>query len=231
MKQNTTIRPKSTFSIFLVLGFFLASCNQSKSTAPNTSNTTMMIAGRPVLASCTKGVNAKISVNVAAIKNQIGEADPLWLKLRFNVVAPELQASGNTMRIYRIRGNGSEPVLDQTSLAVQTYDLNSGQPTINLTQALPATSVNSQSGLYVYLNDSQAQYQALKIAFFDSSGKAIENFNILIPEFLASVADYISPTNGYARSQFLIDLHPLKSTDTSAWTAATFDQYFQQYCF
>lgn len=190
-----------------------------------------MIAGKPLLASCTKGASQKISVQLAAIKNQIGEADPLWIKMKFNVITTDLQASGSTVRIYRMKGNGSEAVLDPTSLAMQTYDFASGQPTSNLTQSLPATSVSSQVGLFVYLNDPQAQYQALKVAFFDSTGKVIENFNILIPEFLVSVVDYQTTTYGTARSQFLVDLHPLKATDTSAWSATTYDQFFQQFCF
>ena len=229
MKQVT--KKNTALIALLAFAMFLTSCNQSKSSNQNTSSTNVMIGGKPLLASCTKGANQKISVNLSAIKNQIGEADPLWIKMRFNVVTSDLQTTGSTVRIYRMKGNGSEGVLDQTSLAMQTYDPASGQPTSNLTQSLPATSVNSQVGLFVYLNDPQAQYQALKIAFFDSSGKVIENFNILIPEFLVSVVDYQTTNYGGARSQFLVELHPLKATDTSAWSAATYDQFFQQFCF
>ncbi len=223
-----------TFKIgaLLLVSYFATSCSSSKSNNNSASNSSgITIGGQAVLAKCTKAVDTKLSLSIATITDQLGQVDPLWVKVRFNTLSPELIKSGITMRFYRMKGVGNDAVLDNTSLQSQTYTMSTGHPNANLVQVVNPQTISTSSGFFVYVNDPQSQYQILKVAFFDSTGKTIENFNILIPEFLANPADYKTNTDGTTRSQYLQELHPLNATATTGWSSETFNNFFQQYCF
>jgi hypothetical protein len=217
--------------LLLLVSYFATSCSQSKSSNTSSPSTCVTINGKAVLATCSKAVDDKLSLNVATFADQVGNADPLWVKVKFNTISPELTKSGVTLRFYRMKGVGNDAVLDNTSLQSQTYNLSTAQPNSNLTQTVNAQVITTSSAFYVYINDPQSQYQILKVAFFDSTGKTIENFNILIPEFLANPAEYLTNADGTSRGQYLQDLHPLKNTATTGWSSETFNNFFQQFCF
>lgn len=227
MKSNTL-----KVGALLLVSYFATSCTTSKSNNISDSQSTgITINGQAVLAKCTKAVDSMLSLSISTITDQLGQVDPLWVKVRFNTISPELTKSGVTMRFYRMKGVGNEAVLDSTSLQSQTYNMSTGQPNANLTQIVNAPTISTSSAFFVYVNDAQSQYQILKVAFFDSTGKTIENINILIPEFLASPTEYKTNSDGTARSQYLQELHPLNSTTTTGWSSETFNNFFQQYCF
>lgn len=225
---------KSVFlkiGLLLVVSYFATSCSQSKTNNTSAPSTGATINGKAILATCSKSVSSKLSLSVATFTDQVGQIDPLWLKLKFNTISPELTKAGITMRFYRMKGVGNDAVLDNTSLQSQTYTLSTSQPNSNLTQTVNSQVITTTSAFYVYLNDPQSQYQILKVAFFDNTGKTIENFNILIPEFLANPSEYQLNADGTARSQYLQDLHPLSQTSTTGWSGETFNNFFQQFCF
>lgn len=218
--------------LLVAVSYFATSCSQSKSSNNSTPSTGFTINGQAVLAKCSKAVDSKLSLSISTVSgDQLGGSDPLWVKVKFNTISPDLTKSGITMRFYRMKGVGNDAVLDSTSLQSQTYNMSTGQPNANLTQVVNPSVITTTSAFYVYINDPQSQYQILKVAFFDSSGKTIENFNILIPEFLANPTEYQINADGTARAQYLQDLHPLKSITTTGWTGETYNTFFQQFCF
>ena len=217
--------------LLALVSYFATSCSSSKSNNTNSTSTGVTINGKAVLATCSKAVDSKLSLSVATFADQVGNTDPLWIKVKFNTISPELTKAGVTMRFYRMKSAGNDANLDNTSLQSQTYNVSTSQPNSNLTQTVSAQVINTASAFYVYVNDPQSLYQILKVAFFDSSGKTIENFNILIPEFLANPVEYQLNADSTARSQYLQDLHPLKSTTTTGWSSETFNNFFQQFCF
>jgi hypothetical protein len=214
----------------ILMAYLLTACSQSKSSNTISSNG-INITSQSVLANCTKSVNSNISVSLATIKDQVSQVDPLWIKLKFNVVNSSLTKSGMTIRFFRMKGALNDAVLDSVALQSQTYNMSTGQPSSNLSPVVNPSQINSNSGFFIYLNDAQGQYQILKIAFYDTDGKVIENFNILIPEFLANPSEYTVNSDGSARSQYLQELHPLNGVATTGWSNDTFNQFFQQFCF
>lgn len=218
--------------LLITVSYFATSCSQSKSSNTSTPSTGVTINGQAVLAKCSKSVDSNLSLSISSVAgDQLGGSDPLWVKVKFNTISPELTKAGVTMRFYRMKGVGNDAVLDNTSLHSQTYTLSTGQPNANLTQVVNPNVITTTSAFYVYVNDPQSQYQILKVAFFDTTGKTIENFNILIPDFLANPTEYQVASDGTTRSQFLQDLHPLKGVATTGWTSETFNNFFQQFCF
>lgn len=218
--------------LLITLSYFATACSQSKSSNTTSPSTGITINGQAVLAKCSKAVDSKLSLSISTVtSDQLGNADTQWVKVKFNTISPELTKSGVTMKFYRMKAIGNDAVLDNTSLQNQTYNLSTGQPNANLTQVVNPQVITTTSAFYVYINDPQSQYQILKVAFFDTTGKTIENFNILIPEFLANPTEYQMNSDGTARAQYLQDLHPLKGTTTTGWTGDTFNNFFQQYCF
>lgn len=217
--------------LLVVVSYFATSCSSSKSNNTSDPSTGVTFNGKAILATCSKAVDAKLSLSIATFADQVGQVDPLWVKVKFNTISPDLTKAGITMRFYRMKGVGNDAVLDSTSLQSQTYNMSTAQPNSNLSQVVNPQVITTNSAFYVYINDAQSQYQILKLAFFDSTGKTIENFNILIPEFLANPSEYQMNSDGTARSQYLQDLHPLKGTATNGWSGETFNNFFQQYCF
>lgn len=230
--KNLTFNQNKIARIFAVLFLLtlLSACGTSKSNPTNITSTPTTNGVKP-LANCQKTVTADASINMAAVVDQVGAADLNWTKLRFNYLSAAVTQSGNTLRFFKWRMVNGQSYLEPTALYAMFYDLTTGQPTSSAMNVIPTGLINPQKGLFVQLNDTQAQYQVLKIVAYNASNQIVGQMNALIPQFLANPSDYAFNSDGTARAQILQDLHPLKGTNTAGWTSENFLAQIQTMCF
>lgn len=216
----------------LVLVATLTSCGNSKSSGVNQNNLSSAanLSGKP-LASCNKSISTDISMTINATTDANGQIDPNWTKVKFNFLSAKATASGNTVRFFKWKVSGNQSTLDQNPLSTMFFNLESGQPTTNSTTTIPVAEIATTRGIYVELNDPQASYQVIKAVVYDSNGQIVAQLNSLIPQFNSIPNDYKLNYDGSARAQVLVDLHPLISTNTSAWSQTDYANYYQNFCF
>ena len=229
---NQKIQKLLTLTVIL---FFVA-CSPTKST--ETNNATLSSATNPtymqankLLTNCNKSDSTDISLNINAVTDSSGQADPNLVKIKFNSLSTKSTASGNVVRFFKWRILAGQSSLDQTALSAQFYDLNSSQPTANLSQSIPISEITSARGIFIQLNDPAAVYQVLKTVVYDSTGQIVAQMNSLIPQFYSNPIEYKLNSDGTPRAQILLDLHPLNSVNTTAWSQTDLTNYFQTLCF
>lgn len=209
----------------------LTACGASKS---NQSNQSSVVANAQYeLANCSRLTNNNVSYNIAtAIDSNSGKINPDWIKIKFNFLSTEMTQSGYSVKFYKWRVIGSSAQLDPIALSFSTYNLTTGQSGSELVSGVYTTSVTNQFGYYVQLNDdTQYPYQALKVVIYKADGTVAAQSDVLIPQFAASPIEYKKNSDGSVRAENLQRLHPLYSTDVSAWTPDQLKQNFDQYCF
>lgn len=209
---------------------FLTSCGVTKTNDTNSTYNYSSSATK-VLASCNKAADSNISVSLATMTSSYGTVDYNWTKLKFNFLSSAATASGNTVRFFKWRIVNGQTILDQTALASYSYNLSTGATTGQATNSIATTSISSNQGFYVNLNDSQGSFQALKVVVYSSSGTLVAQKDVLIPQFYARAGDYAYNTDGSVRSTALTSLHPLASTNHSNWSDSQITSYYQQLCF
>lgn len=234
IKQNTTQQKLAQQLIVGVLSVIaLSSCGTSKSNVVNTTTNSSNnnISSQKPLANCNKSVSTDISLNMSTVNDSAGQVDPNWTKVRFNFLSTKATASGNVVRFFKWKVSGTQSTLDPIPLSTLFYNLENGQPTTESTSSVPVVEIATTRGLYVKLNDTIGQYQVLKAVVYDSAGAIVAQMNTLIPQFNSNYSDYRLNSDGTARAQVLLDLHPLKATDTTSWTQTQYSTYFQNLCF
>ena len=229
MKLATTL-------ILTATAILLSSCGSSKSSQAATTtvvnqSSTVTNAGNKVVTSCQKSIGTDMSVNISAVKNSSGTINNSLVKIKFNRLSATATASGNVIRFFKWKVSGNQAYLDQTALSSTRYVLSTGDADQASTSAVTASSVSTTQGYYIDLQDEAGTYQVLKAVVYSSAGAIVSQHNILIPQFLGAPADYAYNSDGSARAQILRDLHPLASTDVSAWTASQFSSYYSATCF
>jgi hypothetical protein len=214
----------------------LSACGTSKSSA--TSETTesasrVEVDSAKPLASCNQmSKPALMTMNIANIIGSDGKANQDWVKIKFGSIDASINSSGYYLRLYKWRVINNSVQLDSVALSLYSYSLSSGQATSTATTGIYTNQINSQTGYMVKLNDDLSNpYQVLKIVAYKSDGTVIDHVNVLIPQFLASPADYKLNPDGTARADLLQQLHPLYGTDVTGWSFSQMQQVFDQYCF
>ncbi len=202
--------------------------NTQASANPTTSTT---INSQKLLTSCNKSENSDMSFHINAVVNTSGQINPDWIKIKYNFLSATNAVSGNTVKFFKWKVSGGQSVLDQTPLSVMFYDLSSNQLTSNPGTSLVASEISLSRGIYIQLNDVAGTFQVIKAVVYNSSGQIVAQLNSLIPQFNSNPAEYATNSDGSARAQILIDMHPLKSVATTAWTQTDFTNFFQSYCF
>ena len=84
--------------------------------------------------------------------------------------------------------------------------------------------------LVVDIRDPQAQYDVLKVAFYNSSNVATIDMDVLMPSFAASPTDYAKDASA-TRSPSLTALHPFAAYSASGYATAQFQSMAASYCF
>lgn len=216
--------------ITLGLLALLSACGNTKSNSPSTTSA-LIVGVKTQLAECNKASDSNLSFNTAAAKDQSGQINPEYVKVKFNFINANITKSGNVLKFFKWRVTGGQSVLDQTPLNVATYDFSTGQTNSSAVTSIPADQFNGQYGVYVQLNDPSQVFQVLKVVAYDSTGAVIGNLNTLIPVYAANPTEYALNPDGTARSVGLQQLHSLYGTTKTFASALEYKQYFDQYCF
>lgn len=214
-------------SVILTSILFLSSCGTSKNGAKSTSTNNFASESQTgVLASCNKKVTSDLSFNTTIVQDQIGQADPNWIKLKINMLSAKVTASGNIIKFFKWKVVNGQAILDQNPLALYVYDLSTGYASAQASSFIVASQVTATKGYFVGLNDPQSTFQVIKMVVYSNSGSVVAHEDSLIPQFTAQPALY--QTN---KGSILSSLHPLINTNTSSWSDAQYKSYFQNFCF
>jgi hypothetical protein len=219
----------------VVMIALLTSCGTTKSDEVNKKTSASIdpvyVNYQKPLTSCNKTTNSDMSLNINAVTSSSGSINPDWVKIKFNFLSSTATQSGNVIKFFKWKVIGGQSSLDQTPLSVMFYDLSTGQLTSNASTYLSATDVTTTRGAYIQLNDTAGTYQVLKVVVYNSAGQVVAQMNSLIPQFNSNLSDYSTNSDGTARAQILIDIHPLSSVATTGWTQTDYANYFQNFCF
>ena len=209
----------------------LSSCGNTKSNPTNTASAVDPF-GAKLLATCNKTKDTNFSINTSNVNDTTtGQISADWIKMKFNFLSTANTATGNTIKFFKWRVLGASPELDNTPLIFAKYDISTGQTSGTSVSAMTVSELSATTGLYIQLNDPNAQYQVLKAVVYNSSNQIVSQINTLIPGFYASPIDYQSNADGTPRTITLQQMHALYGTSTTGWTALQMQQYFSQYCF
>jgi len=222
-----------TLSLSVIALVFLTSCGTKKSeTLTPAANSVITTEASKPLASCNQLSDTNFRLNVSVLADSSGQINPDWIKVKFLNVSTDLNKSGYHIRFYKWRVMANAAQLDPTSLSFTSYQLATGQTNSNYMTAIYTSQINLQNGFYVKLNDDpNYPYQVLKVVAYKSDGTVAAQSDLLIPQFFSQPSDYQQNSDGSARVQNLVALHPLSSVDVSAWTGDQVKQYFAQFCF
>lgn len=234
--QNETILKtalKLSFVAAISTLFFSCSNSKSNETKQFSNNTPppSVINSQKPLTNCNKTVNADISMNGNALTDNAGQANPQWMKVKFNFLSTKVTAAGNVIRFFKWKVTNQQAYLDQTPLSSYAYELATGQAATSASVNLAVSDITPSRGFFIQMNDPDASFQVLKAVVYDSNGQIVAQLNSLIPQFYANFADYQYNSDGTARAQLLTDMHPMKAVSSTGWTAAQYSSYYQQYCF
>lgn len=230
MNQNETTQILK-LTLLATAMIVLTSCGNTKEdTTSASTNTFSSTAGKP-LASCNKKSTADIGYSSMAVRDQMGNQDNNWLKVKMTFLSTKATASGNVLKFFKWKMVNGVPYLNQTAMSFYTYNISSGVTSTTAVNQISASSVNSLTGYNIYLNDAQGTYQVIKAVVYSADGSVIAQSDSLIPQFMANPAQYAYNSDGSTRASGLQALHPLMSTNTSGWSDSTFTSYFQAYCF
>lgn len=222
-----------TFSRLIVIAgaLALAACGTSKSnenTGASNNNTNVSIGTQKAVASCHKSADSNISMNISAVVDSSGYADPNTLKVKFNFLSTAATASGNYIQFFKWRVTGTQAYLDPAPVTFSKFALSSPAAQGSTAQLITANTVTKTDGYLLNINDPNGSFQVLKAVVYSSTGTVVAQMNILIPQFYALYSDYLYNSDGTSRASLLTDLHPLKSLNYNATESVT---YFQSLCF
>lgn len=186
------------------------------------------------------GITAKMKIftdSAHQIRNDL-------MKVKITQI-PASFASGDYLQFFRWQANTANQVyLDPTPVQArfETLDgkvLTNFSPVIQWSQVSSIASASGMSDpatflkyvqLVVDIRDPQAQFDVLKIAFYNSSNTATVNMDMLMPSFFANPSDYAFE-GGAARSTSLQALHPFASKINQSWTSEQFVSMGNSFCF
>ncbi len=231
MMTQTETKNYSKLVVATIALITLASCGNTKSKQDPASSHTFSSTSIKPLASCNKTVTADMSLNSAAVQDQMGTVDYNWLKVKFNFLSSQSTAANNKVKFFKWKVVNGQPYLDQNPLVIHTYDLSTGALSGSASNEIIASTVTPGKGYYVQLNDTQGTFQVLKTVVYSSTGSIVAQSDSLIPQFNAKPSDYQFNADGSPRASALQSLHPLVQTVTSAWSEVEYTNHFQAFCF
>lgn len=233
MKNQHNLNSKVLIAISVLSLSLLTACGAKKSSDQLESASRIDITSNPSLASCNRLTNSNMSFSIAnVVDTASGAVNPDWIKIKFSFLSTDMTQTGYFVKFYKWRIMGSTAQLDSTPMDFNSYLLSNGQTNSETMNAVFTTQINQQNGLYIRLNDdAQYPYQVLKVVIYKTDGTVAAQSDVLIPQFLASPIAYKTNSDGTVRADNLQKLHPLYSTDTTAWSQTQLKQYFDQYCF
>lgn len=245
MKTNTQNLKQNSLKIFaLVLTLSLVACSQKSTQSLSASisdgtRTTSGTSNKP-LAYCSHNQNSEMNANTMVFTqaNQTIRTDLVWLNL--SSIPAEFE-NGQYMQIFRWKADTTgAPFMDKTPLQFRFQSKKNSQVGTGYSNYArwaelssfrqsfgenSAASFFNSSMILVDIKDLRAEYDAIRIVVYNSSGSVVQNLDILIPSFYANPADYAVEDNGVARSNLLQAIHPfVGQTNSDSYHFATLSQ-------
>lgn len=227
MKTNTQNLKQNSVKIFaLILTLSLVACSQKSTQSLSASisdgtRTTKSTSNKP-LAYCSHNQKDELNGNTMAFsQNGSIRTDLVWLNLSS---IPAQFENGEYIQIFRWKADTTgTPFMDQTPLQFRFQSKKNSQVGTGysnyarwaeLSSFRQGFGENTAAGFFnssmilVDIKDLRAEYDAIRIAVYSSSGSVVQSLDILIPSFYANPADYAVEDSGSARSNLLQAIHP-----------------------
>lgn len=252
MKRNIIFLLLISFNV-LNIGCGSNKVGSSNQIATSPTMGTRMItspAGK-ALAVCNRGDSQNLSVQLRQYEDVPGNPRNDLIRVKFlNSPTGLADTSSSYIAFYRWKADSKGAVYqDSTPLKLRVDSLTSYNfvPISNFSTALnwPLMSqVSDQRGLTIKnptdfftqfsltvdLQDPYADYDALKIVYYENN-VATQTLDILLPTFYADPNQYQYDTQGLVRPNVLQNLHPLKTMMGQIWPQTTFSTRMNQFCF
>lgn len=223
----------------------LISCSQNTTTSfsaevSDGARTTSNIKDKAILF-CNQSTSNSIKMNsmVYSENNQI-RPDFIWMNIS---QLPSQFEQGQYIQIYRWKADtNTAPYIDTTPLKFRmisksNHQISTGYANFARWNELSATAHQmgeasasgffQNSNLLIDLKDYRAEFDAIRLVFYNSDGSVAQAIDHLIPSFYASPLHYAFEDNGKSRSNSLQALHPfVGQSSTDAYHFVTISQNF-----
>lgn len=244
MKSETTLKT----ALFLTLLALLSACgaakDSSESFASRSISATTTTTSTVPLAYCNQKSQGGLSANLMVYTDSANNVRNDYMKVKITQIPADF-ASGSYLEFFRwqVSSNG-QTYLDPTPTQAR-FETLSGQILTNFSPVIywgQISQIAKNSGLsdpnqflqqvrlVVDIRDPQAQYDVLKIAFYNSSNTATIDMDILLPAFAANPSEYQND-HGATRPTALQNLHPFAAKISEGWTSSQFQSMTNGYCF
>ncbi len=216
----------------------LASRSTSSSTSSTTSNGT--------LTSCNQGKSASVQLNLMSYAVNGAYRNDL-MRAKITSIADAFKTTSNYIQMFRWQALSNSLVyLDPTPVNIRLEKISDGTVLTNYQSYLRwsdisyvATNlgVSTPADLFnlvrltIDIRDPNAEYDVLKVGYYNSSNTALESFDMLMPLFTVNPNDYSTQPDGTSRPSVLKNLHPFKSSASQGWPTSHYMSIAQGYCF
>lgn len=186
------------------------------------------------------GLTAKLMVYTDA-SNQVRND---YMKLKFTQM-PASFGSGDYIQLFRWQANSSNTVYVDPTPVQARFETLDGRLITNFSSSLYWSQVSAIAAawgisdvntffqnvrLVVDIRDPQANFDALKIAMYNTSNTNTINMDMLLPAFAASPSVYAND-GGAVRSSYLQKLHPFAAYINQSYTPDQFLSMGSSFCF
>ncbi|MBK9322055.1 MAG: hypothetical protein IPM97_03690 [Bdellovibrionaceae bacterium] len=244
MKTEKTLNAALLLTLLSLLTACAAQTNSSDSFASRAAPTTTTSASTQPLAYCNQKSHEGLSVNLMVYVDSANNIRNDYMKVKITQIPSDF-ATGSYLEFFRWQANSNgQTYLDPTPTQAR-FETLSGQILTNFSPVIywgQISQIAKNSGysdpnqflqyvrLVVDIRDPQAQYDVLKVAFYNSSNVATIDMDLLLPAFAASPSDYQND-RGTVRPAALQNLHPFAAKTSEGWTGAQFQSMANGYCF
>lgn len=211
----------------------------SRSTTSTTDTTKAWI-------QCNAATGSNVDVHLMAWYENANTLRNDLMKVRLYRLPSDFASSNSYVQMFRWQGNTAGSVyLDSTPLQFEVWDGVSGAQLLSARSSVRWNDVStaaSQLGitdpttffrraiLKVDLRDPNANFDALMTVLYNSSNVEREHVNALLPVFDANPSNYATDSDGSARNQALMNLHPFRTSIGQGWTTADYMARAQTFC-
>lgn len=231
-----------------ILSLYLIGCGNSK-TANSQDMASRIIttseSQSKSVAYCNQGSSTQMKMNLAAYEEN-GIIKTNLVRAKLTQVPANFESTAGFIQIWKWKANSNGATyIDPTPVPFNFESIDLGMTiTTTSTYVRWAELANQASALQtntaadffkrvrmvVDLKDTLGEYDALKVVYYDQSGKVIEQFDMLIPIFSAHPSEYAIEADGSSRASILQALHPFTNQATQNWSASHYQTLANEFC-
>ncbi|WP_413288262.1 hypothetical protein [Bdellovibrio sp. HCB337] len=193
---------------------------------------------------CNEKTQSGITAKVVAYTDAANQIRYDYMKVKFTKM-PSSFGSGDYIHFYRWQANAAGQTYIDRNPVQARFETLDGQILTNFDSVMHWGQVSAIAAkwgitdvnkffqyvrLVIDIRDPQAEFDALKIAMYNTNNVNTINMDMLMPAFAARPADYAND-RGATRAMSLQALHPFASMINENWTAAQFKSMTTNFCF